>query len=108
MKKKICFALALLLVIFLLAGCNQRERVLYDGDTMKITRTGAITTITDKDGGEVYTLHRVHQKRSEAKTEPYTAVDTPSMTITILPGGFRVESGNTTYTLVTHRRFTHG
>lgn len=104
MKKHIALII-LLFTVFLLAGCNQRERVLYDGDTMKITRTGAETTITDKISGEVYTVRRAHQKRSEAKTEPYTAVDTPTLTITIIPGGFRVESGNTTYTFVTHRRF---
>lgn len=104
MKKHIALII-LLFTVFLLAGCNQRERVLYDGDSMAITRRGAETTITDKNSGEVYTLHHVHQPRSEAKQEPYTAVDTPSMTITILPGGFRVESGNTTYTFVTHRRF---
>lgn len=104
MKKHIALII-LLFTVFLLAGCNQWERVLYDGDTMKITRTGAITTITDKDSGEVYTLHRVHKPRSEATQEPYTAVSTHTIRITILPGGFRVESGNTTYTLVTHRRF---
>ncbi len=103
MKKHIALII-LLFTVFLLAGCNQWERVLYDGDTMKITRTGAITTITDKISGEAYTLHQVRQKQSEAKTEPYTAVHTPSMTITILPGGFQVVSGNTSYTF-TKRRF---
>lgn len=105
MKHKICCVVALLLILLLLAGCNQRERVLYDGDTMKITRTGAVTTIYDTVSGETYTLHRVHKPRSETTQEPHTAVSTHTIRITIIPGGFRVESGNTTYTLATHRRF---
>lgn len=104
MKTKICCVLILLMVLSLLAGCSQRELLLLDNDNLKITRTGAITTITDKNSGEVYTLHSVHKRHTEAKTEPYTAVDTPTIKIIIIPGGFQVVSGKTSYTF-TIRRF---
>ena len=104
MKTKICCALILLMVLSLLAGCSQREILLLDNDYLNITRTGAITAITDKNSGEVYTLHSVHKRRTEAKTEPYTAVDTPTIKIIIIPGGFQVVSGKTSYTF-TIRRF---
>lgn len=105
MKNKICCVLALLMILSLLAGCSRHETLLLlDNDYLKITRTGAITTITDKNSGEVYTLHSVHKRRTEAKTEPYTAVDTPTIKIIIIPGGFQVVSGKTSYTF-TIRRF---
>lgn len=104
MKTKICCVLILLMVLSLLAGCSRHEILLLNNDDLKITRTGAITTITDKNSGEVYTLHSVHKRHTEAKTEPYTAVDTPTLQIIILPDGFQVVSGNTSYTF-TIRRF---
>ena len=104
MKNKIGCVLILLMVLSLLAGCSQQEKLLLNNDDLKITRTGAITTITDKNSGEVYTLHSVHKRHTEAKTKPYTAVDTPTLQIIILPDGFQVVSGNTSYTF-TKRRF---
>ena len=104
MKTKICCVLILLMVLSLLAGCSQREILLLDNDHLTITRTGAETTITDKLSGEVYTLHSVHKRHTEAKTKPYTAVDTPTIKIIIIPGGFEVVSGKTSYTF-TIRRF---
>lgn len=104
MKTKICCMLILLMVLSLLAGCSQREILLLDNDHLTITRRGAETTITDNIGGEVYTLHSVHKRRTESKTEPYTAIDTPTLQIIILPDGFQVVSGNTSYTF-TIRRF---
>ena len=104
MKNKICCVLILLMVLSLLVGCSQSEILLLDNDYLKITRTGAITTITDKNGGVVYTLHSVHKRHTEAKTEPYTAVSTSTIKIIIIPGGFQVVSGTTSYTF-TKRRF---
>lgn len=104
MKNKICCVLALIMFLSLLAGCSQREILLLDNNNLKITRTGAITTITDKNSGEVYTLHSVHKRHTEAKTEPYTAISTSTIKIIIIPGGFQVVSGNTSYTF-TKRRF---
>ena len=52
-------------LIVALTGCTKESVVLYDSDLLRVERAGAVTTISDLEGGNVYTLKTVRVKKSE-------------------------------------------
>lgn len=59
-----------LLMMIILAGCNQKERLVYKSDYLTITRTGAQIKLVDnaKNKTIIYTLHRVRRAKNAAMT----------------------------------------
>ena len=107
MKKKICFALALLLIMLLLAGCAQKEKILLEADTVRVTRTGNLTSVCDLVGDETYTFRAVRKPRAEATEKASTVVSTDTITITVIPGGgLHIVSGGSDYLIYKRGVFT--
>ena len=59
-----------LLMMVILAGCNQKERLVYKSNFLTITRTGAQIKLVDnaKNKTIIYTLHRVRRAKNAAMT----------------------------------------
>lgn len=92
-----------LCVTFLFTGCTQETKVYCDTDTLKIERTGAITTIYDLAGDDTYTFRTVRvRKDSQAVTDGVkTAHDTDTIKIDVVKSVIIVEdkTAGVTYTI---------
>ncbi|MGN1102646.1 MAG: hypothetical protein ACI4RG_10675, partial [Huintestinicola sp.] len=62
-----------------------QPRTLIDTDTLQIVREGAKMTVYDLAGNEQYNFKSVRVKRSDGEAEPYTAINTDTISIDILP-----------------------
>ena len=84
-------------------GCTQETKVYCDTDTLKIERTGAITTIYDLAGDDTYTFRTVRvRKDSQAVTGGVkTAHDTDTIKIDVVKSVIIVEdkTAGVTYTI---------
>lgn len=84
-------------------GCTQETKVYCDTDTLKIERTGAITTIYDLAGDDTYTFRTVRvRKDSQAVTDGVkTARDTDTIKIDVVKSVIIVEdkTAGVTYTI---------
>lgn len=76
---------------------NMGARVLVSTDTVEIVQEGRETRITDRQTGARYALYRMRVRRGDALETPYTALDTPTLRIEIVSGGYRVEAGGEVY-----------
>ena len=90
MKSKIAFALLVCVCLMLFAGCNNEPKTLYQSDSVTITREGNITLVSDLVADKEYSFRSVRVKRSESVSEPYTAIETDTIKIEIIPSGLRV------------------
>ena len=92
-----------LCVTFLFTGCTRETKVYCDTDTLKIERTGAITTIYDLAGDDTYTFRTVRvRKDSQAVTDGVkTAHDTDTIKIDVVKSVIIVEdkTAGVTYTI---------
>ena len=86
--------------------------VLYDSDLLRVERAGAVTTISDLEGGNTYTLKTVRVKRSETtsqdKATAKTIADTDTMHIQVVHDVLIVtfkDSGDTVYIKLSNKRF---
>lgn len=104
--KKLCIAIALLLILLLLVGCSQKEKNLLDADTVRVTRTGNLTIVCDVAGDKTYTFRAVRKPRAEATETASTVVSTDTITITVIPGGFYIVSGGNEYLIYKRGAFT--
>lgn len=105
--KKLCIAIALLLILLLLVGCSQKEKILLDADTVRVTRAGDLTSVSDLVGGETYSFRTVRKPRAEATETASRVVHTDSIIITVLPGGgFHIVSGGNEYLIYKRGVFT--
>ena len=104
--KKLCIAIALLLILLLLVGCSQKEKILLDADTVRVTRTGNVTIVCDVAGDKTYTFRGVRKPRVAATETASTVVSTDTMTITVIPGGFHIVSGGNEYLIYKRGAFT--
>ena len=102
MKKRATKATVWLVSLILCAalfftGCTQETKVYCDTDTLKIERTGAITTIYDLAGDDTYTFRTVRvRKDSQAVTDGVkTANDTDTIKIEIAKSVIIVEDKTT-------------
>ena len=65
--------------MLLLAGCAQKEKILLEADTVRVTRTGNLTSVCDLVGDETYTFRAVRKPRAEAtERRPRLSQRTPS------------------------------
>ena len=90
MKKKFIVALPLLLCVLLFAGCNSKPKIFYNSNSVQIVQEDNKTAVIDLVADKEYSFRTVRVKRSESVTEPYTAVDTDTIKIEIIPSGLRV------------------
>ena len=90
MKKKFIVALFLLLCVLLFAVCNSKPKIFYNSDSVQIVQEGNKTLVYDLLADKEYNYITKRVKRSESVTEPYTAVDTDTIKIEIIPSGLRV------------------
>ena len=82
MKRLISFIVAAVLIVAL-TGCTKESIVLYDSDLLRVERAGAVTTISDLEGGNTYTLKTVRVKRSETATQDKATAKTIADTDTM-------------------------
>ena len=84
-------------------GCTPQTKVYYDTDTLKIERTGNITTFYDLAGDDTYTFRTVRvRKDSQAVTDGVkTAHDTDTIKIDVVKSVIVVEdkTAGVTYTI---------
>ena len=107
MKRLISFIVAAVLIVAL-TGCTKESIVLYDSDLLRVERAGAVTTISDLEGGNVYTLKTVRVKKSETATQDKTIADTDTMHIQVVHDVLIVtfkDSGDTVYIKLSNKRF---
>lgn len=111
MKRLISLIVAAVLIVAL-AGCTKESIVLYDSDLLRVERAGAVTTISDLEGGNTYTLKTVRVKRSETATQgkatAKTIADTDTMHIQVVHDVLIVafkDSGDTVYIKLSNKRF---
>ena len=90
MKSKIAFALLVSVCLMLFAGYNNEPKILYQSDSVTITREGNITLVSDLVADKEYSFRSVRVKRSESVLEPHTAIETDTIKIEIIPSGLRV------------------
>ena len=102
MRKRASKATVWLLSLILCAalfftGCTQKTKVYCDTDTLKIERTGAITTIYDLAGDDTYTFRTARvRKDSQAVTDGVkTAHDTDTIKIDVVKSVIIVEDKTT-------------
>lgn len=71
----------------LLSGCtNQSEAItIYNSDSVRIVRTGDITTVSDLLADASYTFKVVRKKRSDGVVGGYTHVNTETIKIEVQP-----------------------
>ena len=86
-----------------LTGCTPQTKVYCDTDTLKIERTGNITTVYDLAGDDTYTFRTVRvRKDSQAVTDGVkTAHDTDTIKIDVVKSVIIVEdkTAGVTYTI---------
>ena len=87
MRYKRILSLLVVLFVILLSGCtNEAEaQTLYNSDSVKIVRTGNITTVNDLLADTSYTFKVVRKKRSDGVVGGYTHVDTDTIKIEVQP-----------------------
>ena len=88
--KKSCFILLFLMMMLLFAGCNSKPKIFYNSDSVQIVQEDNKTAVIDLVADNEYSFRTVRVKRSESVAEPYTAVDTDTIKIEIIPSGLRV------------------
>ena len=82
MKKYIALLMALFITLLFTSCLSRTEpKILLDDEYLQITQTGAKIDVYDVLGGVTYTFHIRHKNASKRLTEPYTAVDTPTLRI---------------------------
>lgn len=93
----------ILCVAFLFTGCTEKTKVYCDTDTLKIERTGNITTVYDLAGDDTYTFRtvRVRKDSQNAADGVKTAHDTDTIKIEIAKSVIIVEdkTAGVTYTI---------
>lgn len=82
-KAAVCLLSLILCAVLLFTGCTQKADTICDTDTLKIERTGNVTTIYDLAGDDVYTFRTVRVKKgSQANAGSLTTVhDTETIKI---------------------------
>ena len=102
-KATVWLASLILCAALFFTGCTQETKVYCDTDTLKIERTGAITTIYDLAGDGTYTFRTVRvRKDSQAVTDGVkTAHDTDTIKIDVVKSVIIVEdkTAGVTYTI---------
>jgi hypothetical protein len=87
LKYKRILSLVVVLFVILLSGCTNKSesQTLYSSDSVRIVRTGNITTVSDLLSDASYTFKVVRKKRSDGVVGDYTHVDTDTIKIEVQP-----------------------
>lgn len=64
-----------------------QPRVIADNDSVKIVARGRSVDIYDVSGDQTYHFRRVHVRRPEAPAKRYTAIETDTIKIDVVPRG---------------------
>ena len=83
--KSVSFTLLLTMCLLLFAGCRNEPKVLYRSNSVEVIREGNITAVYDLLTDNEYNYKTVRVKRSDGVVEAYTAVDTDTIKIEVLP-----------------------
>ena len=96
-KATVWLASLILCAALFFTGCTPKTKVYCDTDTLKIERTGAITTIYDLAGDDTYTFRtvRVRKDSQNAADGVKTARDTDTIKIEIAKNVIIVEDKTT-------------
>ena len=79
--RKCLVILTALLILLSFAGCREKPRILLNDEYLQITQTGGKIDVCDVESNITYTFHIRHKNASKRLTEPYTAVNTPTLRI---------------------------
>ena len=71
--------------VLLFAGCENEQKVLYRSNSVEVIREGNKTAVYDLLTDNEYNYKTVRVKRSDGVVEAYTAVDTDTIKIEVLP-----------------------
>ena len=81
----------LLCMCCLFSGCSTSEpKTLYKSNSVEVVRDGTKTAVYDLVCNEEYNFTSKRVRRSDTVSEPYTAVDTDTIKIEIVPLGLSV------------------
>ena len=83
--KFVSFTLLLVMCLLLFAGCGKEQKVLYRSNSVEVIREGDKTAVYDLLTDNEYNYKTVRVKRSDGVVEAYTAVDTDTIKIEVLP-----------------------
>ncbi len=82
MKKYIALLMALFITLLFTSCLSRTEpRILLNDEYLQITQTGGKIDVYDVLGDVTYTFYIRHKNASKRLTEPYTAVNTPTLRI---------------------------
>ena len=102
-KATVWLASLILCAALFFTGCTQETKVYCDTDTLKIERTGNITTVYDLAGDDTYTFRtvRVRKGSQNAADGVKTAHDTDTIKIDVVKSVIIVEdkTAGVTYTI---------
>ena len=79
--RKCLVILTALLILLSFVGCREKPRILLDNEYLEITQTGGKIDVYDVESNMTYTFYIRHKNASKRLTEPYTAVNTPTLRI---------------------------
>ena len=105
LKATLAAILAVILLAFSFTGCTKETKVFCDTETLRIERTGTVTTIYDLAGDESYTFRTVRVRKdtpsAEAAAEYKTVYDTATIKIDTVKGAIIVtdKTAGITYTV---------
>lgn len=87
MRYKRILSLLVVLFVILFSGCtnDSEAQTLYNSDSVRIVRTGNITTVSDLLADTSYTFKVVRKKRSDGVVGGYTHVNTETIKIEVQP-----------------------
>ena len=83
--KCVSFTLLLVMCLLLFAGCGNEQNVFYRSNSVEVIREGNKTAEYDLLTDDEYNYKTVRVKRSDGVVEAYTAVDTDTIKIEVLP-----------------------
>jgi hypothetical protein len=83
--KCVSFALLLVMCLLLFSGCGNEQKVLYRSNSVEVIREGNKTAVYDLLTDNEYNYKTMRVKRSDGVVEAYTAVDTDTIKIEVLP-----------------------
>lgn len=105
LKATLAAILAVILLAFSFTGCTKETKVLCDTETLRIERTGTVTTVYDLAGADSYAFRTVRVRKdsqaAEAAAEYKTVYDTETIKIDTVKGAIIVtdKTAGITYTV---------
>lgn len=101
------FAMAVILFALFMAliYSTDKPQMILAADTVEVIRQGQQITVLDKLTNREYKFTSERKRRSEVAQERYTAIDTETMRIDILPGGgLEIISSGNSYKITPKKR----